>query len=89
MIPKNCLGKELEEHFKSNRKNKKLQVCVKDNKGNIKNIHFGDKRYRHNYSKKANKNFRLRHGCDPVNKLKKDTAKFWACEKLWGDDKWE
>lgn len=85
--PKNCIGKELDKPFKSNRKFKKLQVCVKDKKGNVKNIHFGDKRYEDyttHKDKKRRKNFRLRHGCDPVSKLNKATPKHWACEFLWG-----
>lgn len=83
-IPKNCLGKELESPFKSNRKFKKLQVCIEDKQGNIKNIHFGDKRYEDftiHKDKERRKSFRARHKCDEAkDKLK---AKFWACEELW------
>ena len=67
--------------FDSWAKNKKKVVCIDG-----KLIHFGDKRYEdftQHKDKKRRKNFRARHGCDPVNELKKDTAKFWACEYLW------
>ncbi len=84
-IPKNCEGKKLNKPFKSNRKFKKKQVCIK--KGNkIINIHYGDNRYsdftKHK-DKKRRKSFRARHKCDPVNKLDKTTAKYWACQDLW------
>jgi len=86
VIPKNCQGKKLNKPFKSERSFKKLQVCVKDKKGKIKNIHFGDNSYEdwtsHKDSKRR-KNFRKRHGCDPVSKLKKTSAKYWSCSKLW------
>jgi len=84
MIPKNCIGKELNKPFKSNRKFKKLQVCVKDNSKNIKNIHFGDKRYSDftiHKDKERRKSFRARHKCDEVKD--KLTARYWACEELW------
>lgn len=85
MIPKSCEGKKLNKPFKSNRKNKKFQVCVKKN-NNVFNIHFGDTRYsdftKHK-DKKRRKNFRQRHNCDPVDKLDKTTARYWACQKLW------
>lgn len=85
-LPKNCEGKKLNSPFQSNRKNKKLQVCVRDKKGKIKNIHFGDKRYE-DYTQHGNrerrKNFRSRHNCDPVSKLNKATPRYWSCQKLW------
>ena len=81
-----CIGRKLDKPFPSQRKFKKLQVCVKDKKGDIKNIHFGDKRYsdftKHK-DKERMKRFRLRHGCDPVKQLNKASAKYWACEELW------
>ncbi len=84
MIAKNCIGKPLNKPFSSNRKFKKKQVCVKDKKGNIFNIHFGDKRYEdytQHKDKKRRTSFRKRHKCDSEkNKL---TARYWACEDLW------
>ena len=82
---KNCVGKKLNEPFESDRKFKKLQVCVKDEKGNIKNIHFGDKRYsdftKHK-DEERRKSFRARHRCD-TDKPSKLTARYWSCEELW------
>jgi len=80
---KNCKDKELDKPFSSNRKYKKRQVCVKDAMGKIVNIHYGDNRYEHNYSKKANNSFRSRHNCDKLTKNDKATARWWACEDLW------
>jgi hypothetical protein len=85
-VPKNCIGRELNKPFKSNRKFKKLQVCVKDNSEKIVNTHFGDNRYI-NYTihkdKERRKRFRLRHGCDNISKLDKTSPKYFACEVLW------
>jgi len=86
-IPKICLNRKLNQPWKSNRNLKKKQVCVKDSyTGEIKNIHFGDTRYKdytqHKNSKRR-KLFRLRHKCDPVSKLNKATAKYWSCKELW------
>lgn len=83
-IPKNCEGKELNKPFNSNRKFKKRQVCVNDGK-KIVNIHYGDKRYNQNYSKKARDSFRARHKCDSLTKKDKSTARWWACEDLWDE----
>jgi hypothetical protein len=80
---KNCDGKKLNEPFESNRKFKKLQVCVKD-KDKIKNIHFGDKRYSDftiHKDEKRRENFRARHRCN--ENPSKLTARYWACEELW------
>jgi len=85
-IPKNCIGKGLNEPFKSNRKFKKRQVCVKDNSGKIVNIHYGDNRYDDyliHADKERRRLFRLRHECDPISKLNKASAKYWACQDLW------
>lgn len=45
-------------------------------------IKFGAVGFRHNYSARANENFRARMQCDtkPPSKL---TARYWACESLW------
>lgn len=86
MKSKNCIGKKLNEPFESNRKFKKRQVCVKDKLGEIKNIHYGDKRYEdftQHKDKERRKNFRARHGCNPISKLNKASAKYWACQDLW------
>lgn len=86
MISKNCVGKKLNVPFKSNRKFKKFQVCVKDKRGNVVNPHFGDNRYEDYTQHKdpaRRKNFRSRHNCDPVSKLDKTTPRYWSCQFLW------
>lgn len=68
--------------------NKKYEVLVKSDKGNVKKIYFGDKRYE-DYTQHRDKdrraNFRARHNCDPVSKLDKNKPKYWACQYLWGN----
>lgn len=85
MIPKNCVGRKLNKPFKSDRKFKKLQVCVR--KGNkVYNPHFGDVRYsdfKKHKDKERRRRFRLRHKCDPISRLDKTKPKYWACQKLW------
>lgn len=79
----NCKNKPLNKPFKSNRKYKKLQVCVKDGT-TTKNIHFGDNRYKdftQHKDKNRRKNFRARHNCSKANN--KLSARYWACEALW------
>lgn len=45
-------------------------------------LKFGAVGYKHNYSAKANENFRARMRCDkdPASKLE---PRYWACESLW------
>lgn len=84
-IPRNCIGKELNKPFKSNRGGKKLQVCVKK-RDKIYNPHFGAKGYS-DFTKhkdpERRRRFRLRHKCDPASKLDKTTPLYWACQYLW------
>ena len=83
-VSKNCIGKELEKPFPSNRNFKKLQVCVKDTEGNIVNLHFGDKRYEDftiHKDEKRRASFKARHRCSERND--KTTPAYWACTKLW------
>jgi hypothetical protein len=85
-VSKNCIGKNLNKPFKSNKKFKKKQVCVKDKKDNIVNPHYGDTRYKdftQHKDPERRKNFRKRHKCDPISKLDKTTPKYWACQDLW------
>ena len=82
--------KEPYKPFKSQAKNKKYSVYVK-NGSKIKLIHFGDKRYQHYkdklkvYSKldtndkKRRKLYYARHGYTND----KNTAKYWANKILW------
>lgn len=83
MTSRNCIGKNLNKPFPSLRTHKLKQICVRDKKGKIINIHYGDKRFKQNYSKQARKSFRARHKCDPVSKLDKTTARYYACQDLW------
>lgn len=76
----------LENPFKSWREEKKKVVFVKDKTGKIKTIHYGAKGYSDftiHRDKERRERFRKRMGCDPVNKLNKASAKYWACEDLW------
>lgn len=74
--------------FKSNRKHKKLQVYVKDKDGNIKNVHFGDNRYEHNYSEEARVNYLkrsagIRNKQGRLTKDDKTSANYWSRKVLW------
>jgi hypothetical protein len=85
-VSKSCVGKPLNKPFKSNRQFKKRQVCVKNEKGNIVSVHYGDNRYEdftQHKNPERRRNFRKRHRCDPVSKLKKTKPRYWACQDLW------
>lgn len=77
------------------RKNKKYVVRVKDTStGKIKTIHFGQKPYRHNYSKKAWESYTARSAGikDKNGNLTKDnklSANYWARKVLWSGKKWK
>jgi hypothetical protein len=63
---------------------KKFAVYVKNDKGNIVKVTFGD---RNMSIKRADpnrrKNFRARHNCDTDPRAKdRTTAKYWSC-KFW------
>ena len=83
----NGMKKELYKPFKSKAKNKKFSVYVKKD-GKTKLIHFGDSRYKHNYSKEARKNYLARSsGIRSKGKLTKDdrnSANYWSRRVLWG-----
>lgn len=71
-------------------KGKKLTVYVRDPESDeVKQIHFGDKRYRHNYSKSARESYLARSAGirDGEGNLTKDdptSANYWARRVLWG-----
>ena len=70
---------------KSWRKGKK-KVVLACFKGESKVIHYGAKGYSDftiHKDKKRRDNFRKRHKCDS-DKPNKLTARYWACEDLWG-----
>tara|TARA_R110002153_G_scaffold185499_1_gene338589 strand:- start:624 stop:881 length:258 start_codon:yes stop_codon:yes gene_type:complete len=85
------MDKQLYKPFVSKAKNKKYSVYVKNGKGGIKLINFGDSRYGqfkdklghyknldHN-DEKRKKNYYSRHG----KATSKDTAKYWSHKILW------
>lgn len=83
-VTKNCIGKPLEKPFPSDNPKKKRQVCVKDKKGNVVNVHYGAKGYSDytiHKDKKRRARFRARHKCS--EKKDKTKAGFWACNELW------
>jgi hypothetical protein len=80
-MPKKSPKKDMKcgEIRKSTREGKKVmqKVCDGDSE---RLIHAGDSSMRHNYSDKARKNFKARHGCDSA---KPGTPKHLACNHLW------
>ncbi len=85
------MDKTLYKPFISKAKNKKYSVYVKNGKGGIKLIHFGDSRYGQFYDKighysklnhndkKRRDNYYSRHG----EATSKDSAKYWSHKILW------
>lgn len=78
---------------RSTRKDKKMMVKIKSPSG-TKTIHFGQKGYRHNYSKKAWKSYMARSAGirDKNGKLTKDnptSPNYWARKVLWKGSKWK
>lgn len=74
-------GKKLNKPFRTSGGPKKFSVYVKNEKGNVVKVNFGDP----NMSIKRDdptrrKSFRARHGCD--NPGPKTKAKYWSC-KMW------
>jgi len=62
---------------------KKYKVFVKNDKGNVVKVNFGDPNMEiRRDNPEAKKNFRARHGCD--NPGPKWKAKYWSC-KMWSD----
>jgi len=81
------IKKKINKPFPSSNPKKKFDVYVKTREGNIKKISFGAKGYEDfttHKDKERRRLFRLRHKCDPVSKLNKDSARYWACQFLWG-----
>lgn len=59
---------------------KKFKVYVKNEKGNVVKVNFGDPNMRIKKSDpKARKSFRARHNCD--NPGPKTKARYWSCKK--------
>lgn len=60
---------------------KKYKVYVKNDKGNVVKVNFGDKNMEiRRDNPEARKNFRARHNCK--DKTDKTTAGYWSC-KFW------
>ena len=78
-------GKKLNKPFRTPGGPKKFSVYVKNDKGNIVKVNFGDPNMEiKRDDPKRRKNFRARHNCDsPGPKAK---AKFWSC-KMWSKKK--
>lgn len=76
--------------YASTRKDKKLMVFVKNPKTNrINVIHFGQRGYKHNYSRSARLGYLARSSGikNKQGKLTKDnklSANYWARRILWG-----
>lgn len=87
----NCVPEETERQGRKVKLNKpfltpngpkKRSVYVKNEKGNVVKVNFGDPNMRIKKSSPAHrKSFRARHGCD-VDPGPKTKAKYWSC-KQW------
>lgn len=81
-------GKKLNKPFRTPGGPKKFSVYVKNDKGNIVKVNFGDPglRIKDNIPGKR-KNFRARHRCDSDPRAKdKTTPKYWSCRQ-WSNSK--
>jgi hypothetical protein len=87
MISKKCIGRKLNKPWRSDKPEKKWQVCAKDSQtGEVKHIYYGARGYEdftQHKDPKRRRSFRARHKCDPISKLNKASARYWACQKLW------
>jgi len=74
-------GKKLNKPFRTPGGPKKFSVYVKNDKGNVVKVNFGDPNMSIKRDDPARrKSFRARHGCD--NPGPKTKAKYWSC-KMW------
>ena len=78
-------GKKLNKPFRTPGGPKKFSVYVKNDKGNIVKVNFGDPnmRIKDNIPGRR-KNFRARHHCE--NPGSKTKARYWSCRQ-WSDSK--
>ena len=80
------MDKPLYKPFKSKKPGKKMSVYVMKN-GKKTLIHFGDSKYRHNYSAKAREAYDKRsRGIKSKGKLTyldKNTPNYWSRKILW------
>jgi len=93
-MKKNIKIINLNKPYPSTRKDKKFMVLVMNPKTNrIKTIHFGQKGYKHNYSKQSWEKYMKRSAGirDKKGRKTKDnplSANFWARKVLWNGKKW-
>ena len=74
-------GKKLNKPFRTSKGPKKFSVYVKNEKGNVVKVNFGDPNMTIKKSNPARrKSFRARHNCD--NPGPKWKARYWSC-KAW------
>ena len=74
--------KTLNKPFRTSDGPKKFSVYVKNDKGNVVKVNFGDPNMEIKRDDPARrKSYRARHNCDnPGTKL---SARYWACKNLW------
>ena len=77
---------KLNKPFRTPNGPKKFSVYVKNDKGNVVKVNFGDPdRSIKRDNPERRKNFRARHNCDSDPRAKdKTTAKYWSC-KFWSN----
>ena len=76
-----CANRGLSKPWSTPDGPKKRSVCVKNGKGNVVKVNFGDPNMRIKKSnKKRRKSFRARHRCE--NPGPKWKARYWSC-KFW------
>jgi len=74
-------GKKLNKPFRTPKGPKKFSVYVKNEKGNVVKVNFGDPNMEiKRDSPERRKSFRARHNCD--NPGPKTKARYWSC-KMW------
>jgi len=74
-------GKKLNKPFRTSKGPKKFSVYVKNEKGNVVKVNFGDPNMEiKRDDPKRRKSFRARHNCD--NAGPKWKARYWSC-KMW------
>ena len=71
-------GKTLNKPFRTSKGPKKFSVYVKNEKGNVVKVNFGDPNMEIKRDDPARrKSFRARHNCDTAKD--KTTARYWSC----------
>ena len=74
-------GKKLNKPFRTSKGPKKFSVYVKNEKGNVVKVNFGDPNMEIKRDNPARrKSFRARHNCE--NPGPKTKARYWSC-KMW------